>query len=269
MTDWLTIVLLGLVEGMTEFIPVSSTGHLIVVAHLLGYKGEQAKTFEIFIQLGAILAVVFLYKDTFLQLFSRRRARGLVGWHGLWLLSLTSLPMLITGFFGYRLIKAYLLDSPLIVAIGFGVGGVAIIAVERWRPRMRCYGFGSLLWQDALMIGLFQVLALWPGTSRSASCILGGLLSGVERKTAAEYSFIAAVPVLCAAVAYELWKSRAHLHAADIPGFAVGFLIAFIAAALTVRVFIRFVGSHTLSTFGWYRLVMALVIVWLLGPWTH
>jgi undecaprenyl-diphosphatase len=138
MIEWLTVVILGLVEGITEFIPVSSTGHLIVVGHLLGYEGERAATFEIFIQLGAILAVVFLYKDTFLQLFTRQRGRGLAGPHGLLLLSLTTLPILIVGLLLHGIIKTYLFNTS-VVAIGLGVGGVAIVLIERWRPRARCY----------------------------------------------------------------------------------------------------------------------------------
>ncbi len=269
MIDWVTVVLLGLVEGMTEFIPVSSTGHLILVAHVLGYTGERAKTFEIFIQLGAIVAVVVLYKDTFLQLVTRRRGPGLAGVHGVGLLALTTMPILGVGFLFYSVIKQYLLGSPLVVAVGFAVGGVALIAAEHWLPRVRYVGLGALRWREALTIGLFQCLAIWPGTSRAAATILGGMLTGVARKTAAEYSFLAAVPAMCAAVGYDLLKSRGQLQAADIPTFTVGFVIAFLAALLTVKGFIRFVGSHTLRVFGWYRLVMAGLILWLLGSGSH
>jgi undecaprenyl-diphosphatase len=265
MIDWCTILLLGLVEGITEFIPVSSTGHLIVAGHLLGYEGERAATFEIFIQLGAILAVVFLYKDTFLQLFTHQRERGLAGPHGLLLLSLTTLPILVVGFLLHGIVKKYLFNNINVVAIGLGVGGVAIVLIERWRPQARCYALGALRWRDALTVGLFQCLAVWPGTSRAAATILGGMLVGIERKTAAEYSFLAAVPALCAAVGYDLFKSRSILHASDIPAFAVGFVVAFLAAAVAVRGFIRLLGSHTLSAFGWYRIVVALGIFFLLG----
>jgi undecaprenyl-diphosphatase len=265
MIDWFTILLLGLVEGITEFIPVSSTGHLIIAGHLLGYEGERAATFEIFIQLGAILAVVFLYKDTFLQLFTRRLARGMAGPHGLLMLALTTLPILVVGFLLHGIIKQYLFNNTNVVAIGLGVGGVAIILIERWRPRPRCYGLGALRWREALTVGLFQCLAVWPGTSRAAATILGGMLIGIERKTAAEYSFLAAVPAMCAAVGYDLLKSRSILHASDIPAFAVGFVVAFIAAAIAVKGFIRLLGSYTLSAFGWYRIVVALGIFFLLG----
>src|SRR5215510_3848854 len=148
MIAWCTIVILGLVEGITEFIPVSSTGHLIVAGHLLGYEGERAATFEIFIQLGAILSVVFLYKDTFLQLFTRQRGRGLAGPHGLLLLALTTLPILVVGFLLHSSIKQYLFNNTNVVAIGLGVGGVAIVLIERWRPRTRCYGLGALRWRE-------------------------------------------------------------------------------------------------------------------------
>ena len=265
MLDWLTILLLGLVEGITEFIPVSSTGHLIIAGYLLGYEGERAATFEIFIQLGAILAVVFLYKDTFLQLFTRRQARGLAGTHGLLMLALTTLPILVVGFLLHGIIKKYLFNNTNVVAIGLAVGGVAIILIERWQPRPRCYGLGALRWREALTVGLFQCLAVWPGTSRAAATILGGMLIGVERKTAAEYSFLAAVPAMCAAVGYDLLKSRSILQTSDIPGFALGFVVAFIAAAIAVKGFIRLLGSHTLRAFGWYRIVVALGIFFLLG----
>jgi undecaprenyl-diphosphatase len=265
MIDWFTILLLGLVEGITEFIPVSSTGHLIIAGHLLGYEGERAATFEIFIQLGAILAVVFLYKDTFLQLFTRRRLHGMAGTHGVLMLALTTLPILVVGFLLHGIIKKYLFNNTNVVAIGLAVGGVAIVLIERWRPRPRCYGLGALRWREALTVGLFQCLAVWPGTSRAAATILGGMLIGIERKTAAEYSFLAAVPAMCAAVGYDLLKSRSILHASDIPAFAVGFVVAFIAAAIAVKGFIRFLGSHTLSGFGWYRIVVALGIFFLLG----
>lgn len=264
MAEWLTVLLLGVVEGITEFIPVSSTGHLIVAGHVLGFEGESAKTFEIFIQLGAILAVVFLYKDTFLGLFTGQRSRGVVGFHGLLLLALTTLPALVVGALAHGYIKRYLFNTHT-VAIGLGVGGVAILLVELLLPRARRYGLGTLHWREALIIGLFQCLALWPGTSRSAATIVGGMIAGVERKTAAEYSFLAAVPIMVAAVAFDLFKSRGVLHAADVPTFALGFVVSLIAAAVAVKGFIRLLGSYTLSGFGWYRVIIAPLIWFFLG----
>lgn len=259
MAAWLTILILGLVEGITEFIPVSSTGHLIVAGHVLGFEGEAAKTFEIFIQLGAILAVVFLYKDTFLGLFTNHRSRGVAGFHGLLLLALTTLPALVVGAITHGYIKKYLFNTHT-VALGLGVGGVAILLVELVLPRARRYGLGTLRWHDAVIVGLFQCLSLWPGTSRAAATIVGGMIAGLERQTAAEYSFLVAVPVMCAAVAFDLFKSRAILHAADVPVFALGFVVSFIAAAVAVKGFIRLLGSYTLSGFGWYRIIIAPLI---------
>jgi len=265
MAEWLLILILGLVEGITEFIPVSSTGHLIVAGHILGFEGERAKTFEIFIQLGAILAVVFLYKDTFLGLFTRRHTGGFAGFHGLLLLALTTLPISVSGLLLHGYIKKYLF-APTIVAIGLGVGGIAILLVERWLPRVKRFSLGALRWHDALTVGLFQCLALWPGTSRAAATIIGAMLIGIDRKTAAEYSFLAAVPAMCAAVGYDLWKSRSILSTADIPAFTLGFVVAMVSAALMVKGFLRLLGSYTLSPFGWYRIVVALAIFLLLGP---
>ncbi len=179
--DWLTAGILGVVEGVTEFLPVSSTGHLILVGHLLGFEGARAATFEIFIQLGAILAIVFLYKETFIRLFARGYTRGVIGLHGLMLLALTTLPILLSGFLLHGLIKQYLFNNPLVVAIGLGIGGIAIVLVEHWRPQALLYGLQTLRWKEALLIGLFQCLALWPGTSRAAATILGGMLIGLER----------------------------------------------------------------------------------------
>jgi len=259
MAAWLTVLILGLVEGITEFIPVSSTGHLIVAGHMLGFAGESAKTFEIFIQLGAILAVVFLYQDTFLGLFTGHRSRGVVGLHGLLLLALTTLPPLVVGAIAHGYIKRYLFNTQT-VAIGLGVGGVAMLLVELVLPRARRDGLGTLRWRDALLVGLFQCLALWPGTSRSAATIVGGMIAGMGRKTAAEYSFLAAVPLMFAAVAFDLFKSRGVLHASDVPIFALGFVVSLIAAAVTVKGFLRLLGSHTLSVFGWYRMAIAPLI---------
>jgi undecaprenyl-diphosphatase len=261
MIVWLSAVLLGLVEGVTEFIPVSSTGHLILAGQLLGWHGPRAATFEIFIQLGAILAVVWLYKERFLRLLTYRQRDGFAGMRGLCLLALTTLPALLFGALAHGYIKAHLFNA-LTVAIGLGVGGVAILSAERFLSRRGRDGLDALQWRDALVVGLFQCLALWPGVSRSAATIIGGMLAGIERRTATEYSFLAAVPVIFAAVAFDLLKSREFLYASDLPIFAVGFVVAFASAWVTVKFFIRLLGSYTLTPFGWYRIAVALA-VWL------
>ena len=290
MTELLQAVILGLVEGLTEFIPVSSTGHLIVAGHLLGFEGEKANTFEIFIQLGAILAVVFLYRERFFSLFSfgkKERFKigpgaknydlaGVVGGrhgnHGatfagineMVLLALTTLPALVFGFLAHSYIKKHLFNTTT-VAIGLAVGGIAILVIERSVPKVKRSGLDSLTWKDALAVGFFQCLALWPGVSRSGSTILGGMAIGIERKTAAEYSFLAAVPVMFAATAYDLLKSRSFLSSSDLPLFLVGFVVSFISALFAVKFFIHLLISHTLKPFGWYRIAVALVILFMMG----
>ena len=256
MENLLTALLLGLVEGLTEFLPVSSTGHLILAGHLLGFTGPKAEAFEIVIQLGAILAVVVLYRDRFLGLVLPRPRQAFSGMRGLWLLFLTSLPAGLLGLASRKLIHQHLF-SPLTVAAALAVGGLAIFAVEARRNRPRLFTLDQMTPGLALGIGLFQCLALWPGFSRSAATIMGGMLLGCKRGLAAEYSFIAAVPIMTAATGYELLKSWSLLSAADLPLFAVGFLISFVSAWLAVRWFVGLVSTWTLRPFAAYRLVLA------------
>ncbi len=253
-------VILGIVEGLTEFIPVSSTGHLIIAGHLLGFEGERANTFEIFIQLGAILAVVALYWRRFLGLFDFKKKSGFGGLNGLWLLLVVSIPALILGFILHDFIKNTLFN-PTTVAIGLGVGGIALILVERFLPKPKTIGLDNLTWKDALVVGVAQCVALWPGMSRSASTIVGAMLYGVERKTAAEFSFFAAVPILFAATGYDLLKSFKVLQASDFPIFAIGFVVSFITAALAIKFFISLLGRITFVPFGIYRIVVAVLVL--------
>jgi undecaprenyl-diphosphatase len=257
-------IILGIIEGLTEFIPVSSTGHLIVVGHLLGFEGPKAATFEIFIQLGAILAVVFLYKERFFRLCTFQMSAGLAGRRGLILLGLTTLPALVFGAATHRFIKGYLF-TPATVALGLGAGGVGILLMERFLPRVKKSGLDAMNYRDAIAVGFFQCLALWPGMSRSACTIVGGMAMGIERETAAQYSFLAAVPVMFAATVLDLYKSLPILQRSDVPMFAIGFVVSFIAAWLAIKFFLRFLASHTLNPFGWYRIIIALAILWLLG----
>jgi undecaprenyl-diphosphatase len=256
-------VLIGLLEGLTEFIPVSSTGHMIIAGHMLGFTGERADAFEIFIQLGAILAVAFLYRDRFLGLIPRGvpAAGRFAGWRGLFLLGVTTAPALLVGKLAHHVIKERLF-SPLTVAIGLVVGGVGLILIEVFRPRTRIDRLDAIGLREAVWVGVFQCFALWPGMSRAGSTIIGGMLAGVDRKTTAEYSFLAAVPVMIAATGYDLYKSRGFLHASDAPLFAVGFLAALVSAWVAVRFFIGFLGKHTLKGFGWYRLALAAFTWW-------
>jgi undecaprenyl-diphosphatase len=228
---------------------------------LLGLEGEKSKTFEIFIQLGAILAVVLYYRERFLGLLDlrAREEESFAGIRGCLLLALTTAPVLVAGFLLHDTLKAHLF-SPLTVAWALGAGGLGILAVERWHPSPDTRGLDRIGWRQALHIGLFQCLALWPGVSRSAATILGGMLGRLDRKTSAEYSFFAAVPALAAATVYDLYKSRSLLSAVDVPFFAVGFLVSFFAAWIAVAGFLRLLQRGSLRPFAWYRLVAAPVI---------
>jgi len=258
----LKAAVLGLVEGVTEFIPVSSTGHLIVAGDLLGFTGERAKTFEIFIQLGAIFAVIWLYRELFTRILSslgksvesRRFAVNL---------ALGFLPAAAVGFLAHRWIKAHLFTVPT-VAGALVVGGLAILAAERAHPVPRVSTVDHLEPRTAFGIGLAQVLALFPGVSRSGATIMGGYLLGLTRTAATEFSFFLAIPVMFAATLLDLVSSRGDLGRADVPVFAVGFIVAFLSALVVVRAFLSYVSHRNFSAFAWYRIAagVALLVWW-------
>lgn len=253
-------VVLGIVEGLTEFLPVSSTGHLIITGHLLGFTGEKAATFEVVIQLGAILAVAVLYRDRFLGLLRTNPDRPFSGARGLWLLFLTSAPAAAIGFVAHDAIKEKLF-SPVTVAWALGVGALAIIAVEAVRRKMRFKSLDHLTPAVALGIGFFQTFSLWPGFSRAAATIMGGMLLGCERKLAAEYSFIAAVPIMVAATGYDMLKNLHLFDSGDLSFLAVGFIVSFFAAWAAVKVFIGLLSRITLRPFAYYRLAIAPLVL--------
>jgi undecaprenyl-diphosphatase len=255
-------ILLGIVEGLTEFLPVSSTGHLIIAGDLLGFRGATAETFEIFIQLGAILAVVVLERRRFLDLLRLRARTGFAGPRGCFLLLTTTVPALLAGALLHDWIKDNLF-GPGTVAWALLAGGIVILVVERLRPATTTSSVDDLGFGQALAIGLFQCLAMWPGVSRAGATIVGGLLCGLERRTAATYSFVAAVPVMAAATLYDLMKSWSHLGAADMAPFAVGFVVAFVSAYAAMRTFVAFLGRYTLRPFAWYRIAIAPVVYFL------
>ena len=256
-------LVLGAVEGLTEFLPVSSTGHLIIAGELLGFTDERAKVFEIAIQLGAILAVVWLYRDRFLGLIRPKLGVRFSGLRGLWLLFLTTLPPGLLGLALHDTIKA--LFTPASVALALAVGAVCMLLMERRGEPNRVVSLDMLTPALALGIGCFQCLALWPGFSRAAATIMGGMLLGARRKVAAEYSFLAAVPLMCAATGYALLKNRHLLSAADVPLFAWGGLFSFFFALLAIKAFIGLLGRVTLRPFAWYRLALAPLVYWFLA----
>jgi undecaprenyl-diphosphatase len=259
----LTAAILGLVEGLTEFLPVSSTGHLIVAASLLNYTGDKAKLFEIVIQAGAILAVCWEYRRKLVAvaagLFSDRAAqRFAIN------LGVAFLPAAILGLTFSRLIKAHLF-APVPVASAFVVGAFVILWAERRQRRnpgtVRIESVDQMRWSDALKIGFAQALALIPGTSRSGATIIGGMLFGLSRPAATEFSFFLAIPTLLAATGYELVRNRNLLVADDLAMIGVGFVVAFISALLVVRWLLRYVAHHDFVPFAWYRIAFGLVIL--------
>lgn len=259
---WEIIVglILGVVEGLTEFIPVSSTGHLILVGTLLGFTGERAATFDVVIQLGAILAVVVLFRARLLALVTGRTSGQFDGAQGRLALALTTFPALVVGALAHDLITQRLFN-PVTVALGLGVGGVAMLIIERRPQPTGEANLNCLTPRRALVIGLVQCLALWPGASRSAATILGGMSLGLNRATAVEYSFLAAIPIIGAAAVFELAQSWRQLSLADLPLFTAGFAMAFVSAWLAVRYFLRWLQYSTLRPFGYYRVALALVLL--------
>ena len=261
MTDMplLVAAILGLVEGITEFLPVSSTGHLIVAGSLLGYVGERAATFEIVIQVGAILAVVWHYRAVLSELvgraFTAPAEQRLAG-----NLALAFLPAALVGLGLHHWIKANLF-TPVTVAAAFIVGGIVILVMEWRRPIVTTNDVHAVSLRQALGIGCAQMLALIPGTSRSAATILGGYAFGLSRPAATEFSFLLAIPTLVAAAGYDGFKSRHLFTRADVPLFVVGTAVSFIAALVVIRGFLRFVQSHSFRVFAWYRIAFGAVIL--------
>lgn len=260
---WLQVLLLGVLEGLTEFIPVSSTGHLILMGAVLGFEGPPGRVFEIAIQLGAILAVVVLYV--------RRLWGVLVGLpgdpaarHFAAAILLAFLPAALVGVVAHGFIKAVLF-SPWVVAVSLILGGVAILLIERARPVATVHAIEALSLRRALAIGAMQCLAMIPGVSRSGATIMGALLLGVDRRTAAEFSFFLAIPTMFGAVVYDLYKNRAGLTLDGGMVIAVGFAAAFLAALLVVRALIGFVARHGFAPFAWYRIGLGVVALVLLS----
>jgi len=262
MTETLSAIVLGFVEGLTEFLPVSSTGHLILVGQLIGFTGEKAASFDIIIQLGAILSVVVLYWQRFWWLLSPKPLHPFSGVRGLWLLFLTSLPASVVGLLAHTAIKTHLF-GPVTVAMALAVGALMIFWVERRHGRDRFYELDEMTPGLAFGIGWFQCLALWPGFSRSAATIMGGMLLGAKRSLAAEYSFIAAVPIMFAATLFDFFKNASLFSRDDLGILAIGFVVSFLSALLAVKVFILLVKRISLVPFAWYRLVLAGVVGWI------
>jgi len=259
----LKAAVMGVVEGLTEFLPISSTGHLILAGSLLNFADAKAKVFEIAIQTGAILAVVIVYwarlRDAATGLFSERASQRFV-----LNVFIGFLPAAVIGLLAYKTIKAYLFTPP-VVATSFIVGGLIILWVER-RPTTaatapRIATVEDLSPLDALKVGLVQCLGMIPGTSRSGSTIIGGMLLGLSRQAATDFSFFLAIPTLVGAGAYSMWKERHLLSMADVPMFTVGLVVSFISAWICVRWLLRYIANHTFTVFAWYRIAFGLLVL--------
>lgn len=251
--------ILGLVEGATEFLPISSTGHLIIVGDLLNFNDDKGKVFEIVIQLAAIFAVCWEYGrkliDTALHITSQSKAQQFV-----LNLFLAFLPAAILGLAFHSAIKHYLF-SPITVAFALIVGGFAILFIEKLQLQTPTTSIDDLKPLQAIKVGFAQSLALFPGVSRAGATILGGMLFGLNRKTATEFSFFLAIPIMFAATILDVYKSRDILSLADINLFAAGFVTAFLSALVAIRFLLRFVATHDFKVFAWYRIIFGTIVL--------
>lgn len=263
MSDWLIAVLLGIIEGLTEFLPVSSTGHLILAGELVGFTDNSSIAFKIAIQLGAILAVLLVYWQRFwaVGMGLLKAQPGAIAFTRNILLGFV--PALLIGVVAYDAIRAAM-QTPEIVAIALIVGGIIILALERIVKNVRFHSVEDIPFGTALSIGLIQCTAMLPGVSRSGATIMGGLMMGVERKTAAEFSFFLAVPTMMAATVYALWRDRALLSADDLDMIAIGFTAAFVVAVIVVKAFVALVGRYGFAPFAYYRIIVgSAALLWL------
>ena len=252
--------IMGIVEGLTEFLPISSTGHLILAGALLGFEGEKAKVFDIAIQTGAILAVILVYwqkiRSTIVALPSEREAQRFA-----LNVLVAFIPAVVLGLLLGKAIQEHLF-TPGVVATTFILGGFVILWAERrTQSHVRIQEVEEMRWTDALKLGLVQCLALVPGTSRSGATIIGGMLLGLSRKAATDFSFYLAIPTLIGAGAYSLIKERGQLGADDLPMFGVGLLFSFLSAWLCVRWLLRYISTHSFTPFAWYRIAFGIIVL--------
>ncbi|MCR5857651.1 undecaprenyl-diphosphate phosphatase [Mesorhizobium sp. J428] len=247
-------LLLGLLEGLTEFIPVSSTGHILLAGHFLGFEST-GKAFEVLIQLGAILAILSVYFGRLWKLLvdlprDGRTQRFVLG------ILVAFLPAAFIGALAHDFIKTVLFETPMLICIMLLIGGVVLLWVDRWALQPRYHDVMDYPLSLCLKIGLFQCLAMIPGTSRSGATIVGALLMGADKRSAAEFSFFLAMPTMAGAFAYDLYKNRDILSAADLPIIAAGFVMAFISAVIVVRFLLDYVSRHGYALFGWWRIIV-------------
>lgn len=262
MGDYLASALMGLIEGLTEFIPVSSTGHLLLAAHFLGF--EQEKTFEVVIQLGAILAIVALYAAKLWQVFSTAH-RDPAALRFIASVTLAFIPAVVFGVLAHDFIKSVLFESPRLIAVMLVLGGVVLVFLDRIAPPVVNEDATTLPFRKALIIGLFQCLSLVPGVSRSGATIVGARLIGVSRRASAEFSFFLSIPTMLGAVAYDLLKSRDVLDFGAVSQIGVGFVVAFVSGFFVVKWALDYISRSGFALFGWWRIIVgfaALAAIW-------
>lgn len=258
--DYFSAVVMGIVEGLTEFLPVSSTGHLILTGEMLGLRGASSDTFELVIQVGAMLAVILCYFNRFWGLLfpSGTEKKPFSGLRGIMLLGVTTFPGALLGLLLHSVIKS--LFTPLYVAVALFAGAILMLAVEKKTFAVKYHSVDDIDFKAALGVGIFQCCALWPGFSRSASTICGGMILGLKREVAAEYSFLAAVPIIVGAACYDLFKSYELISSADISFFAVGTLVSFLSALAAIKGFIAMLSKVGLVPFAVYRLLLVVPV---------
>lgn len=255
----LKALIMGVVEAASEFLPISSTGHLIIVGDFLAFTGKRAETFEIFIQLGAILAVVWIYRQRIGHLLSHMHSdptesRLVIN------LAIAFLPAAVLGLLLHDYITEYLFN-PVSVAFALVAGGIAILLVERYAGAPRVVDVDAMTWRESLVVGLVQSLSLFPGVSRSGATIMGGMVSGLSRFAATEFSFFLAIPTMVAATLFSLFKARSELSAADIPLFTVGFIASFLGGLAVVRFLLAYVSRHSFVPFAYYRIILGVLLL--------
>lgn len=255
---WIAIVL-GIVEGITEFLPISSTGHLLLTNHLLGFEGDRAEVFAIFIQLGAVLAVVLEYRKRLFDV-ARAAATDAKARSFLFSVAVAFLPAAVLGLLTHHWIKEHLFGPKTVAAALIG-GAIAIVIVERMRKTIEITDARDVGPYRGALIGIAQCASLWPGFSRSAATILGGLLCGLERRAATEFSFFLAIPTLGAATVWDLYKNRQALDAHDMTWLLISTAISFLVAWASIRWLLRYVSRHDLTPFAWYRIVLGLLVL--------
>ncbi|MDP3746603.1 MAG: undecaprenyl-diphosphate phosphatase [Phenylobacterium sp.] len=258
MADWIYAVILGLVEGLTEFIPVSSTGHLLLTKTLLGLPDGFWDTFSVMIQLGAILAVVVLYFQRLWGVFLRLPSDPQARWFAASVV-IAVIPSAVVGFALHDLIKNVLFESAPLICVSLILGGVVLIVVDRWSPRPREGDAMALSFWRVVGIGLFQCLSVVPGVSRSGATIVGGTLIGIDRRAATEFSFFMAIPTMVGAFALDFWENRDVLTADNLGVIAVGFVVSFVSAVLVVKTMLGFIARFGLTPYGWWRIAVGVV----------